>query len=63
LSVYNTLTISALRYGSEIWTLHEKDKSRITIAEMNLLRKTTKYMVFDHTRNHDVLKAIKTQPV
>jgi hypothetical protein len=30
-------------YGSEPWTLKEKDKARITAAEMECLRKTVKY--------------------
>jgi hypothetical protein len=28
-----------------------------------ILRKTTKYMLFDHKINHDILKDLKTQPV
>jgi hypothetical protein len=37
--VYNTTAISTLLYGSETWTLKEKDKARITAAEMKCLRK------------------------
>jgi len=40
--IYNS---SALWYGSKIWTLLEQCKSRITIAEMKDLIKTTKYML------------------
>jgi hypothetical protein len=63
LQIYNTVAISTLLYGCEIWTLKEQDKSEITAAEMKFLRKTIKYTLFDHKRNQDIMKELKTQSV
>jgi hypothetical protein len=49
--------------GSETWTLKEQGKSRITTAEMKFVRKTAKYILFDHKRNGDIRKELKTRPV
>jgi hypothetical protein len=63
LRIYNTLAIPILLYGSEAWTLKEQDKSRITAAEMKLLRKTAKYTWQDHKQNRDITEELKIQPV
>jgi hypothetical protein len=63
LQIYNTLAITILLYGPETWTQKEQHKSRITAEEMNFFRKPTKYTLFDHKRNHNIFKELKTQPV
>jgi polyhydroxyalkanoate synthesis regulator protein len=44
-------------------TLKKKDKARITAAEMKFFRKTAKYTLYDHKRNQDITKKLKTQLV
>jgi hypothetical protein len=52
------------RYNpSKTWTLREQDKSRITAAEMKLMRKTAKYTWQDHKINQEIMNELKTNPV
>jgi hypothetical protein len=39
LTIYNTLAFPTLLYGNETWAIKEPDKSRITSAELNFIRK------------------------
>jgi hypothetical protein len=39
------------------------DKTRITAAEMRVVRTTAKYNWGDYKRNDDELKEVKTEPV
>jgi hypothetical protein len=48
---YNTLALPLLLYDSENWTVKAKDKSRLTAAEMKLMRKTANYTWRDHKSN------------
>jgi hypothetical protein len=63
IKIYNTLVIPILLCGSEAWTLKERDKPRITAAEMKLMSKTAKYTWQDHKRNQDITEELKIQPV
>jgi hypothetical protein len=50
----NTITVPTLLCGREAWILMEQDRLRITAAEMKVVRKTAKYILFDHKRNQDM---------
>jgi ABC-type ATPase involved in cell division len=53
--IYNTLAISTLIYGREIWTLTQKDKSRLKASEIKFLRRTVGCTLLDHKKNEDIL--------
>jgi hypothetical protein len=40
IKLYNTLASPTLLYGSENWTIKERDARRITAAEMKYMRRT-----------------------
>lgn len=44
----------------ETWALKEHEKSEITASEMNILRKSTKYTLFDHKKNQYILGDLRT---
>jgi hypothetical protein len=58
--ICNTLAIPTLLDGSGNWTLKEKDKSRISAAEMKFLIKTTKYTLLT---KKGIKPEFKPQPV
>jgi hypothetical protein len=60
LKINNTLAITIILYGSETLKLKEKQKPRITAAEIKFFRKTATYMLFYHKINHDILKDNQT---
>jgi hypothetical protein len=60
---YYTLTVPTLLYGTKTWMLKDQQKSSITAEEMTFLRKSAKYTLLDHKRNHSVFKELKIQPV
>jgi hypothetical protein len=41
----------------------ENHKSRMKAAELKCFRKTSKYALFDHKRNQDIMIKLKIQPV
>jgi len=41
IQVQNTRALPILLYGSQIWTLREKDKKRLTSKEIKFLRRTS----------------------
>jgi hypothetical protein len=55
IQIYNTLALPTLLYGSENWTMKANDKTRITAAEMRLMRTTAKYIWSDCKRYDDIL--------
>ena len=63
MSVYKTLVRPVLCYGSEAWTMHNRDKSRITVSEMRFMHHTAGYTKWDHTRNEDILHELHIEPV
>jgi hypothetical protein len=52
------LALPALLYGSEIWAIREKDKSRMS-AEMKFMRRKAKYTWQDYKTNKDILSNLK----
>jgi hypothetical protein len=54
-TVYNALALLILLYGSEIRTLREEDKERLTSIENKCFR-TASYIQFDHKRNEGILE-------
>jgi hypothetical protein len=44
IQIYNTLALPTLLYGSKNWTVKANNKTRITTAEMRLMRTTAKYI-------------------
>jgi hypothetical protein len=61
--MYNALAVPILLYGSEIWTLRQKDKERLTSVGIKFFRKTAGYTLFDHKKNEEVLEQLKAEPV
>jgi DNA transposition AAA+ family ATPase len=41
----------------------EQDKATIAAAEIKFVRKTAKYTQYDHKRNQDIIKELKTQQI
>jgi hypothetical protein len=62
IKAYTALALPILLYGSEIWTLRQKEKRRLTLIEMKLFR-TAGYTLFDHKRNEKILQELKVGPV
>jgi len=58
----NTLALSILLYGSEIWSLRQKDKNRLISIEITFFR-TTGNTLFDHKRNEEFMEELKVEPV
>jgi hypothetical protein len=51
--------------GSEIWTVGQKEKKRITTIEIKFFRSTAGYapFFFYHRRNEEILERLKVEPV
>jgi hypothetical protein len=54
--------LPTLSYGCETWEFRERDKARITQAEMKFMRRTAKYTSQDYKTNEDILSELKIQP-
>jgi hypothetical protein len=63
IKIYNALAFPILLHGSEILTLRQKDKNRLTSIEMKFFRRTAGYTLFDHKRNEEILEELKVEPV
>ena len=63
LKLYNTLALPVLLYGSESWTIKERDARRITTAEMKYMRRTAGYPWTDHKTNRQIAKELKITPI
>jgi hypothetical protein len=48
-------------YGSESWTLKNKDTNKLTEVEKEFFRKTAEYNIFDQKRNEERLKDLKVE--
>jgi hypothetical protein len=59
IKIHNGLALPIRLYGSEIWTLRQKDKNRLTSAEMKFFRRTAGCTLFDRKRNEEILEALK----
>jgi len=63
IKLYNTLALSVLLYGSEIWTIEANDARRIRVAEMKYMRRTTGYNWTDCKTNVQIAKELKIIPI
>jgi len=63
LSLYNTLALPVLLYGSETWTVKANDARRITAAEMKYMRRTEGYTWTDYKTNVQIVKELKITPI
>ena len=61
--IYKTILRPLLTYGSEIWTLTTKLKSKIQAAEMRVLRLIKGITRRDRKRNADVQKELGMEPI
>ena len=61
--LYITLARPVLCYGSEAWTMRNKDIHRITASMMKFMRATAGYTRWDHKRNKDVLRELQLESV
>jgi hypothetical protein len=62
MKLYNTLTVPALLYGSENWTVKARDTRRITAAEIKYMRKTAVYIWIDRRTNTEIAKELNITP-
>ena len=53
--IYEVLVTSLLLYNSETWTLKEKEKQRLRVFEMVVLRKVAGVTRKDRKRNDDIM--------
>lgn len=61
--LYKTLARPVLCYGSEAWTLHKHEESRIIANEMKFMRRTAGYTKWDRRRNEEILHELQITPV
>jgi DNA-binding sugar fermentation-stimulating protein len=61
IKIYNAPALRILLYGSEIWTLRQKDKNRLTSTEMNFSRRRAGYTLLDHKRNEEILEELRVE--
>jgi hypothetical protein len=59
ITLYNTLALPMLLYGSETWTVKTRDARRITAAEMKYIRRTAGYTRTDYKTNAQIAKELK----
>ena len=59
----NKLSMPALLYGSEKWTIIARDTRRITAAEMNYMRKTAGCLWTDYKTDTQTAKELNITPV
>ena len=62
-TLYNTLALSILLYGSETWIIKARDARRITAAEMKYTRRTEGYTWTDYKTNTQITKELKITPI
>jgi hypothetical protein len=61
--MYNPLSLSVLLCVSEIWTLREKYKKRLTSFEMKFLRIAAGYTSFGQKKNLEIVVKVEAEPV
>ena len=62
-TLYNSLALPVLLYGSKTWTFKARDARRITAAEMKYMRRTTGYTWTDYKTNAQIAKELKITPI
>ncbi|KAJ4431469.1 hypothetical protein ANN_20067 [Periplaneta americana] len=63
IGLYKTLAQPVLSYGSEAWTVKNKDVSRITASVMWFMRATAGYTRWDHKKNEDLMQELQIEPI
>jgi hypothetical protein len=67
IKIYKILARPTLAYGSESWTIRGNDRKRLISAEMQFIRRTLGYTLFNHKRNEELTdvmdKQLKTTPI
>jgi hypothetical protein len=63
INLNNTLTLAALLYGSETWTIKARDARRITAAGIKYMRITAGDTWTDHKANAELAKELNITPV
>ena len=58
MTLYSTLALPVLLFGSETWTVRASDSRRITAAEMKYMRMAG-YTWTDHKINAQIAKGVK----
>jgi hypothetical protein len=57
--VHSILTIPAILYGCEIWTLEQRGTRRLKTAEMKYMRRTARCILLDVGINGDFWNNVK----
>lgn len=63
LTVYKTVYLPTLLYGSETWVLTEKQHKKIQVQEMKYLRKVAGVTIMDKIRNEEIRERLKIESV
>jgi hypothetical protein len=63
IKLYNTISLPAVLYGSEIWTIKWREARRITAAEVKYTRITAGYTWTDYKTNIDIAKELNIKPI
>jgi hypothetical protein len=63
ITLYNTLALPVLLYGSETWTIKARDARRITAAEMKYMRITAGITWTGYKTNTQIAKELKIRPI
>ena len=60
---YRSMSIPAVTYGSETWTITNKNMNLITAAEMRFLRKVQGVTLLDRNRSEDIRNNLSQKPL
>ena len=60
---FRRLYLLLLIQRSEIWTLREKERKRLTSIETKCFCRTARYTLFDRKTNEEILEELKVEPV
>jgi hypothetical protein len=63
ITLYNTLALPVLLYGSETWAIKARDARRITATEVKYMRITAGYIWADYETNTQITKELKISPI
>jgi hypothetical protein len=63
LRFHNIVSKPALLHGSECWTLHQRDKSRINSSQMRFLRSLSRVTLRDRIKSEKIGKQWKVEEI
>jgi len=63
IKLYNTMSLAAVLYGSENWTIRSRDARRITAAQVKYSRITAGYPWTEYKTNTDIAKDLSINPI